>query len=71
MKFSGVPYKPQIGKLLKIILPRNMIVPILQGRLRGKKWVIGSGNIEYALGSYEYGKRILFEKNGIEIERSL
>lgn len=60
--FSLIPYKPQIGKLLKIILPRNMIVPILQGRLRGKKWVIGSGNIEYALGSYEYGKRILFEK---------
>lgn len=36
MKLSWIPYKPQIGKLLKIILPKDMIVPILQGRLRGK-----------------------------------
>jgi len=62
MKFSWIPYKPQIGKLLKMILPNNMVVPILQGRLRGKKWIVGSGNIECALGSYEYEKRILFEK---------
>ena len=62
MNFSWIPYATQIGKLLKIILPRNMIVPILQGRLKGKKWIIGSGNIEYALGSYEYEKRMLFEK---------
>ena len=61
MKFSWVPYKPQIGKLLKIILPNNMIVPILQGRLKGKKWIVGSSNIECALGSYEYEKKILFE----------
>ena len=62
MKISWVPYGRQIGKLLKIILPKDMIVPILQGRLRGKKWIIGSGNMAYWLGSYEYEKRILFEK---------
>ena len=62
MKFSWVPFKPQIGKLSKIILPKDMIVPILQGRLKGKKWIVGSSNIECALGSYEYEKRILFEK---------
>ena len=39
-----------------------MTMPILQGKLRGKKWIIGSSNIECALGSYEYEKRILFEK---------
>lgn len=62
MNFSWIPFKPQLGKLLKMILPRNMIVPIFQGRLKNKKWIIGAGNIEYALGSYEYEKRILFEK---------
>jgi FkbM family methyltransferase len=62
MKFSWVPFQDQIGKLLKTILPKGMIVPILQGKLRGKKWIIGSGNVECALGSYEHEKRILFEK---------
>lgn len=62
MKFSWVPYPAQIGKLLKIILPATMVVPIFQGRLQGKKWIVGSSNIECILGSYEYEKRILFEK---------
>lgn len=62
MNFSWIPFKPQIGKLLKMILPNDMIVPILQGGLMGKKWIVGSSNIECALGSYEYEKRILFEK---------
>jgi FkbM family methyltransferase len=62
LRYSWIPYKPQIGRLLKEILPKDLIVPILQGRLRAKKWIIGSGNIEMALGSYEYEERILFEK---------
>ena len=62
MKFSWIPFKPWIGKLSKIILPKDMIVPILQGRIKGKKWIIGSSNVECALGSYEHEKRILFEK---------
>ncbi|MBA7620167.1 hypothetical protein ES703_27511 [subsurface metagenome] len=62
MKFSWIPYAPQIGRLLKVILPNNMTVPILQGKLRGKKWIIGSGVIEMALGSYEYEKRTLIER---------
>ena len=39
-----------------------MKVRILQGKLRGKKWIVGSGNHAYWLGSHEYKKRILFEK---------
>ena len=61
MKFSWVPFKPQIGGLLKSILPANLVLPILQGKLRGKKWVVGSSNIECVLGSYEYEVRVLFE----------
>ena len=34
----------------------------MQGKIRGKKWVVGSGNHGYWLGWYEYDKRILFEK---------
>lgn len=51
-----------VGKLFKIIIPDEMIVPILMGRLKGKKWVISSSNIECALGTYEYKKHILFAK---------
>lgn len=37
-------------------------MPILQGRLRGKKWIVKSGNHGYWLGSYEYEKRRMFEE---------
>jgi FkbM family methyltransferase len=38
-----------------------MVLPILQGRLKGKKWIVGSGEHGYWLGSYELGKRMAFE----------
>jgi FkbM family methyltransferase len=34
-----------------------MVVPILQGRLRGKRWTVGSGLHGYWLGSYELRKQ--------------
>jgi FkbM family methyltransferase len=37
-------------------------MPILQGRLRGKKWIVGSSNHGCWLGSYEFDKQLLFEK---------
>uniref|UniRef100_A0A7V3N4B4 FkbM family methyltransferase n=1 Tax=candidate division CPR3 bacterium TaxID=2268181 RepID=A0A7V3N4B4_UNCC3 len=61
MQFNWLPLKSQIGRIIKICLPSGMIVPIFQGTLRGKKWMIASSNIECALGSYEYEKRKLFE----------
>lgn len=36
-------------------------MPILQGRLRGKMWIVGSFNHGCWLGSYEYSKRRRFE----------
>jgi len=62
MKFLYIPFKPQIGKFLKKIIPQKIVVPIMQGRLKGKKWIIGSGNLEYVLGTYEFEKVKLFEK---------
>jgi FkbM family methyltransferase len=35
------------------ILPRRWVVPILQGPLRGKKWVVGSQRHAFWLGIYE------------------
>lgn len=46
--------------MLKII-PKNSVLPILQGRLKGKKWIIGSGVFGYWLGTYEWEKQKLFK----------
>lgn len=65
MNFSEISPKSLLGKTLRIslkILPSNMKMPILQGHLRGSRWIVGSGNHGYWLGSHEYAKRRLFEK---------
>ena len=65
MNLSGISSASVIGKLLRlplVLLPGNLQMPIMQGRLKGKKWIVGSSNHGCWLGSYEYRKRILFEK---------
>ena len=65
MNFSGISRDSLIGRLLRFplgLIPENARMPILQGALRGKKWIVGSGNHGYWFGSYEYEERILFEK---------
>jgi len=65
MNFSKIHYRSFWGKLLRLplrLLPHRMRMPILQGKLRGKKWIVGSGEHGYWLGSYEMGKRLAFEK---------
>jgi len=52
----------RIFQLLIKLIPKNSIVYIIQGRLKGKKWIIGSGQHMLWLGSYEYRKQILFSK---------
>lgn len=62
--FSRISYKSLVGKLLRLPLkavPRTAILPILQGLLRGKKWIAGSGTHGYWLGTYELDKRRVFE----------
>ncbi|MCJ7694153.1 MAG: FkbM family methyltransferase, partial [Anaerolineaceae bacterium] len=54
-----------LGKILRLpldLLPKKMVVPILRGRMRGMKWIKGAGAHGYWLGTYEYDKRIAFEK---------
>lgn len=65
MNISRIPQESFLGKALRLplkLIPRNMRVVIFQGALRGKKWIIGSSNHGCWLGSFEYNKRILFEK---------
>jgi len=65
MNISGISDKSLVGKALRLplrLIPSQTKMPIMQGRLRGKKWIVGSGQHGYWLGSYEYEKRKLFEK---------
>jgi FkbM family methyltransferase len=65
MNWTSISNTSLIGRLLRLplrLIPRQTVVPILQGPLRGKKWIVGSGNHGYWLGSYELGKRALFKK---------
>lgn len=60
INFSGVDYYSIWGRFLRKILslvPPNLVVPIIQGPLRGKKWVVGSSTNGCWLGSYELEKQ--------------
>ena len=65
MNFSGISNQSLIGKLLRApfrLIPRSTVLPILQGPLRGKKWIVGSSTLGCWLGSYEYEKAAAFAK---------
>lgn len=65
MNVSAIPRSTLIGRALRWpfgLLPRDLEVRILQGRLRGKRWIVGSGVNGYWLGSYEWDKRATFER---------
>jgi FkbM family methyltransferase len=54
--FSVVGPDTFAGKVVRFpfrFLPRGMTVPILQGPLRGKKWILGSQRHSFWLGGYE------------------
>ena len=53
------------GKLLRLplrLIPASTCLPILRGPSRGRRWIVGSSNHGYWLGSYEYEQRSVFEK---------
>ncbi len=54
-----------LGGLLRFflkIIPNNAVVPIVRGKLKGKKWVKGSGVNAYWLGNYDFRQTECFEK---------
>lgn len=65
MNFSKIHYQSLLGRLLRLplrLIPKRTVLPILQGRLKGKKWIVGAGEHGYWLGSYELRKRLAFER---------
>src|SRR5258708_15463433 len=63
MIFSPVPHSSSFGRALRLPLrfaPAAAVLPVLQGPLRGMKWISGSGNHGCWLGSYEHHKQRLF-----------
>ena len=63
MNFSGISDKTLVGKALRRLLalvPKQMKMPVMQGTLKGKKWIVGSHNHGCWLGSYENVKQRLF-----------
>src|SRR5205807_4493451 len=65
LNLSAISSRSAAGKFLRWplrLVPRDLAVPIPQGALRGKRWVVGSATHGCWLGSYEYTKQRLFER---------
>ena len=64
MNFSSISNNNVVGRLLRQplrLIPDRTPMLILQGRLRGKRWLAGSHTHGCWLGSYENEKQKLFE----------
>jgi FkbM family methyltransferase len=65
MDFEIISSKTTFGKLIRLplkLIPANQVLPILTGKLIGKKWLVSAGRHGCWLGSYEYENQIIFEK---------
>ena len=65
MDFSKISYQSVLGRMIRLplrLIPKGMVLPILQGQMRGVKWIVGAGEHGYWLGSYEIHKRRAFEQ---------
>jgi FkbM family methyltransferase len=51
-----------MGRIIRAplrLIPKSTVIPIIQGPLRGKRWIVGSGINRLWLGSYETEKMLL------------
>jgi len=63
INFSSISQNSISGIVMRFfaeLIPKNTKLFILQGRLKGKKWVKGSGTNGYWLGTYELDKQKVF-----------
>jgi FkbM family methyltransferase len=57
MNLSGISNQSLVGRVLRSpfrLIPASATVPILQGPLRGRRWIVGSATHGCWLGSYEF-----------------
>jgi FkbM family methyltransferase len=60
INFSSLSYRSRLGRLVRLplrLVPRNLTVRVLQGPLKGRKWVAGAADAGCWLGSYECAKQ--------------
>ena len=58
--FSAISQERPFGRFLRLplrLLPSWLVVPILQGPLRGQRWIVGAATHGCWLGSYELSKQ--------------
>jgi len=63
MNLSSITFTSPVGKLLRLplrVLPKRAVVPVLQGELRGTRWIVGSSTHGCWLGTYEHENQRLF-----------
>lgn len=63
--FSNISRKGLIGRLARAplaLIPKGAVMPIMQGPLKGRKWIAGSHVHGCWLGSYELDKQLLFAR---------
>ena len=60
---SRISSRSYLGRVVRFplkVIPGTAVLPILQGPLRGARWVVGSGTHGCWLGTYELRKLELF-----------
>ena len=60
INFSGISSSKFVGRAMRLplrLVPRDKAVRIVQGPLRGNRWIVGSSNHGCWLGSYEAAKQ--------------
>src|SRR4030065_1824716 len=63
INFSNIDNRSLVGKILRLplrLIPKNMIVPILQGPMKGLRWRVGSSNHGCWRGTYELEEQLFF-----------
>lgn len=61
INFSGISRSSFIGFILRSVLsliPKGFVIPIVQGPLKGTRWIVGSQTHGMWLGSYEIDKQL-------------
>lgn len=65
LNFSSIDRSTLLGRAIRwplSLIPAKTRLPIVQGTLRGYRWIVGSSNHGCWLGSYESDQQALFKK---------